>query len=76
MDSETQEKKVYVTEYRSGKWRGGGEGCGAIYFFGFLGALVYYIQHAASFWMGVLGVLKAIVWPGMIVYRVLELLKF
>ncbi len=46
---------------------------GAIYFFGFIGAVVYYISHAAGFWMGVLGILKAIVWPAFLVY---ELLKF
>lgn len=46
---------------------------GGIYFFGFVGAVIYYIQTAASFWMGVLGILKAIVWPAFLVY---ELLKF
>ena len=47
----------------------------AVYGFGLIGALVYYIQHAATFMMGVLGVLKAIVWPAMIVYKLLEFLK-
>lgn len=46
-----------------------------IYGFGFFGALVYYIEHAATLGMGLLGVLKAIAWPAMIVYKVLELLK-
>ena len=46
---------------------------GAIYFFGLIGAAVYYIQTATSFWGGVLGILKAIVWPAFLVY---ELLKF
>lgn len=46
---------------------------GAIYGLGFIGAAVYYISHATGFWMGVLGVLKAIVWPAFMVY---ELLKF
>jgi len=46
---------------------------GAIYFFGLIGAAIYYIQTAPSFWMGVLGILKAIVWPAFLVY---ELLKF
>jgi hypothetical protein len=48
---------------------------GGIYGFAFLGALVYYIQHADSFWNGVLGVLKAIAWPAMLIYKVLDLLK-
>jgi len=46
---------------------------GAIYGVGFIGAVIYYIQTATSFWMGVLGFLKAIVWPAFLVY---ELLKF
>jgi hypothetical protein len=44
---------------------------GAVYGLGFLGALVYYIQTATSFWVGVLGVLKAIVWPAFLVYAAL-----
>ncbi|HKX18605.1 MAG TPA: hypothetical protein VJT33_11395 [bacterium] len=42
---------------------------------GFIGAAVYYIQHAATFGAGVLGLLKAIVWPAFLIYRVLTLLK-
>jgi hypothetical protein len=41
----------------------------------FLGAVVYYLQHATSFWEGVLGVLKALVWPAMLIYKALEFLK-
>ena len=51
-------------------------GCmGAIYGFACLGALVYYIQHAVTLGAGALGILKAIFWPGVVMYRVLELLK-
>lgn len=50
---------------------GGCSGFG--YFLGFLGAAIYYISNATGFWMGVLGFLKAIVWP---VFLVFELLKF
>jgi hypothetical protein len=46
-----------------------------IWFLGFVGALIYYLQHAAGFWMGVLGFLKAVVWPAMLVYKLLEFLK-
>ena len=49
-------------------------GSGAVYGLGFIGALIYYISTAASFWAGVLGVLKAIVWPAMIVFEVLKFL--
>jgi len=43
------------------------------YGLGFLGAAVYYIQTAPTLWMGVVGVLKALVWPAFLVY---ELFKF
>ena len=46
---------------------------GAVYGLGFIGAAVYYISTASSFWMGVLGVLKSLVWPAFLVF---ELLKF
>jgi hypothetical protein len=49
--------------------RGGGD---AVYGLGLIGALVYYIGHADSFWLGVLGVLKAIVWPVFVVYELLQ----
>lgn len=48
---------------------------GAIYGIGVLGTAVYYIVHAANFWMGVLGVIKALFWPGFLLYRVFEMLK-
>ncbi len=47
----------------------------AVYGLGFLGALVYYILHATSFWMGIIGVLKALVWPALLVYKAFEFLK-
>lgn len=47
----------------------------AVYGLGFIGALIYFIQHAASFWIGVVGFLKALVWPAVLVYKLLEFLK-
>lgn len=41
------------------------------YGLGFIGALVYYISTATGFWNGALGVLKAIIWPAMLVYKLL-----
>ena len=49
---------------------GGGN---AVYGLGLIGALVYYIQQADGFWDGVLGILKALVWPAFVIY---DLLKF
>ena len=48
---------------------------GAVYGLGLIGALVYYITHASGFWVGVLGVLKALVWPAFLVYEALKFLK-
>jgi hypothetical protein len=45
---------------------------GAIYGLGFVGAAVYYISTAPSFWIGVLGFLKAIVWPAFLVFGALK----
>ena len=42
---------------------------GAVYFLGFLGTAVYYIQTATGFWNGVFGVLKSIVWPAILTYK-------
>jgi hypothetical protein len=53
--------------------KSGNTTAGAVYCFGFIGAAIYYISIATTFWMGVLGFLKAIVWP---VFLVLESLKY
>jgi hypothetical protein len=50
--------------------RGGSE---AVYGLGFIGAAIYFIGQATTFWLGVLGFLKAIVWP---VFLVLGLMKY
>ena len=44
----------------------------AVYFFGMVGAAVYYISIATGFWMGVIGFLKALVWPAFLVYELLK----
>jgi hypothetical protein len=48
---------------------------GGVYGLAFIGAAIYYLQQATTFWQGVLGVLKALVWPAVLIYKVLELLK-
>ncbi|MBN1414923.1 MAG: hypothetical protein JW973_07470 [Bacteroidales bacterium] len=42
---------------------------GAVYGLGLIGAAIYFISHATTFWLGVLGFLKAIVWPVFLVYQ-------
>lgn len=48
---------------------------GGIYGMAFIGAVVYFLQHAATFWEGVLGIVKAIFWPAILIYKLLEFLK-
>jgi hypothetical protein len=47
----------------------------AIYGLGFIGAAVYFISQANSFWIGVLGFLKALIWPAFLVYEALKQLE-
>jgi len=47
----------------------GGSG---IYGLGFIGAAVYFISTSTAFWVGVLGFLKALVWPAFLVFHALE----
>lgn len=47
----------------------------AVYGLGFIGAVIYFIQHAPTFWAGVLGFLKAIIWPVFVVYKLLGFLE-
>jgi hypothetical protein len=44
----------------------------AVYGLGLIGAAIYYISHAIGFWSGVLGFLKALVWPAFLVYEALK----
>jgi hypothetical protein len=48
---------------------------GGLYGLAFIGALIYYLQHATTVWAGIVGVFKALFWPAVLMYKVLELLK-
>lgn len=50
-----------------------GSASDAVYGLGLIGAWIYYLTTATSFWMGALGILKGIFWPAMLVY---ELMKY
>ena len=61
---------------RKASGRSGGSGiAGAAYFMGFVAAAVYFIQNATTFWTGFLGFLKAIVWPGFLVYYLFDFIR-
>ncbi len=53
--------------------RGSGACGGGIYFLGFIGSAVYYIQQSVTFGQGVVGFLKALIWPVFLVYKLLGL---
>jgi hypothetical protein len=48
---------------------------GGIFGMAFIGATIYFIQHVTSFWSGVLGFFKAIFWPAVLMYKLLEYIK-
>lgn len=70
METETTsimpERKTKVVHHHRG-------GADAVYGLGFIGAAVYFIGQATTFWLGVLGFLKALVWPAFLIF---ELMKF
>jgi len=47
--------------------------CG-LYGVGLIGALVYFVSHADSLTSGLIGVVKAIVWPAFLVFQMFEFL--
>jgi hypothetical protein len=48
---------------------------GGTYFLGFIGALIYLMQHANSFWGVVGGFFQAIFWPATLIYYVFGFLR-
>lgn len=50
----------------------GNDGGGLIWILGVIGAAVYYIQRADGFGQGAIGILKALVWPAILVYKLLQ----
>jgi hypothetical protein len=45
------------------------------YGLGFIGALIFYLQQAASFWTVMIGIFKALFWPAFLVYQLMVFLK-
>lgn len=66
--SQAKAKAKARTVYKSGGPLGG------VFFVAFIGAAVYFIQQAAGFWGIIWALIKAAVWPGLVVYKVLSLL--
>lgn len=47
---------------------------GSVLFVAWFGALVYFINHAEGFWEVVFAFIQACIWPGIVLYKVLEIL--
>ena len=62
--AEQKSKKTRVV------YRGGASE--AVYGLGLLGSWYYYLTTATSFGMGLLGLLKGIFWPALLVYEALK----
>lgn len=75
MTNESDQTMHDYHERKAHKGHGGSGIAGGIYFMAFIGAAIYYISQTETFWAGVLGFLKAIVWPAMLTYRLFEFLS-
>jgi hypothetical protein len=81
-DKEPEDEKDYDNYYQWRRWRHkhhhhgrrSGGGGNAVYGLGFIGAVIFFIGHATTFWAGVLGFFQALVWPAFLVYEALKVL--
>jgi hypothetical protein len=48
---------------------------GSVYGMAFIGAAIYFIKGATTFWGGVWGFCKAVCWPAVLMIKLLEYLK-
>lgn len=72
---ETEGEYCEDGKYKGKGWHHNNGTFGGIYFLAFIGAAIYYIQQSETFWTGVLGFLKAIIWPTMLIYKIFTLIK-
>jgi hypothetical protein len=57
---------------KKNKSGGNNSGEGMLYCVGFVGSFVYWMQAAVGFGAVVTGILKSLVWPAYLVYKLLE----
>lgn len=48
---------------------------GFVFFMAFVGAAVYFVNQVDGFWNIILAVLKAAVWPAILIYNLLQTLS-
>jgi hypothetical protein len=65
-------EKHWMKHGKAGCYHHHDSASGAVYGLGLIGALIFFIGNATTFWGGVLGILQAIVWPAYLVYEVLN----
>lgn len=75
MTEETSDQKYYQHNRKKSRNYGGSGILGASYFMAFIGAAVYYIQPTTTAGAGFIGFLKALVWPGFLIFDLLKYLN-
>lgn len=65
-------KDEFPKKWKKRGWNRMGD---TVYGLGFVGALFYFIPNAHTFGDGFMGFLKAIVWPALVVFKLLGFLK-
>lgn len=68
------DEKMYDCKRRHHYHQATSSSNGAVYGLGFIGAAVFFLLKATSFWVGVVGILKALVWPAFLVFYALRAL--
>lgn len=61
--------------YKKMKEKGWNKMGDTVYALGLIGALFYFLQNAHSFSAGAIGILKSIIWPALVVFKLLGFLK-
>ena len=81
--TKTKEKGIHIdikgdipdmSDCKTIKYKAHSRTCGGVYGVGIIGAMIYFVSTATSFWAGVLGILKSLVWPAFMVYGLLKML--
>jgi hypothetical protein len=77
MEMESEMTHQEMPDCKPGKGRYANHGHGAsdaIYGLGLIGAAIYFIGQATGFWAGVLGFIKAIIWPVFLILKAFQAL--
>lgn len=74
-DCECHEMQDKVWWKHAKKWHKGGGGGAPLYGLGIIGALFYFLPHSGTFTEVVVGIIKSLAWPAVLVFKALELLR-